>query len=81
LEEKGQERGKILAWKDKILQTFYKKSKCLQKILQMLQTLYKNTNNTNTIDIDIDIVIDIWVRFVRLTPYENFFAPCGRSIK
>jgi hypothetical protein len=46
----------------------------------MLQTLYKNTNNTNTIDIDIDIVIDIWVRFVRLTPYENFFAPCGRSI-
>ena len=43
----------------------------------MLQTLYKNTNNTNTIDIDIDIVIDIWVRFVRLTPYENFLRPAG----
>jgi hypothetical protein len=25
----------------------------------MIQTLYKNTNNTNTIDIVIDIVIDI----------------------
>ncbi len=30
----------------------------------MIQTLYKNTNNTNTIDIVIDIVIDIEVSFV-----------------
>ena len=31
----------------------------------MIQTLYKNTNNTNTIDIVIDIDIDIEVSFVR----------------
>ena len=31
----------------------------------MVQTLYKNTNNTNTIDIVIDIDIDIEVSFVR----------------
>jgi hypothetical protein len=31
----------------------------------MIQTLYKNTNNTNTIVIDIVIVIDIEVSFVR----------------
>ncbi len=43
----------------------------------MLQTLYKNTNNTNTIDIDIDIVIDIWVRFVRFQRTKTLLRPAG----
>jgi hypothetical protein len=36
------------AWKDQSLQTFYKQSRFVQKDLQIVQTLYKNTNNTNT---------------------------------
>jgi hypothetical protein len=38
---------------------FTNKSIFYKQILQTVQTLYKNTNNTNTIDIVIDIVIDI----------------------
>jgi hypothetical protein len=38
----------------------------------MIQTLYKNTNNTNTIDIVIDIDIDILVNFVRFQRTEIY---------
>jgi hypothetical protein len=42
-----QQSRKNLACKDKFLQTFYKQSRFLQKSLQIVQTLHKNTNNTN----------------------------------
>ena len=61
--EPVEETGENSDWKTKFkfwfLQTFYKQNGFLQKLLQTVQTLYKNTNAYKNIDIVIDIDIDI----------------------